>query len=135
MNRFWIPTRTTTTAIATAAKSISRKNGAPSPLSSTLHSSATGGCRRLFGSTQAPRFPMKAGTELKDLSIFKGKDAPVTLERSEYPDWVNELVKPQPSLAALRKIPNKEADLDQIKRYLKLTRRQAVRQRNEESAV
>ena len=78
---------------------------------------------------------MKAGTELKDLSIFKGKDAPVTLERSEYPDWVNELVKPQPSLAALRKIPNKEADLDQIKRYLKLTRRQAVRQRNEESAV
>eukprot|EP00536_Pseudo-nitzschia_multiseries_P000680 jgi/Psemu1/179288/e_gw1.8.150.1 len=79
--------------------------------------------------------PMKAGTELTNLAIFKGKDVPVTLERSEYPEWVNDLATPQPSLAALRKIPNEEADLDQIKRYLKLTRRQAIRQRNEESAT
>ena len=78
--------------------------------------------------------PMKAGTPLKELAVFKGQDAPVTKERSEYPDWVNDLAKPQPSLAALRKIPNEEAELHEIKRYLKLTRRQAVRQRNEESA-
>jgi len=77
---------------------------------------------------------MKAGTPLTDLAIFKGKDVPVTLERSEYPDWVNDLVKPKLSLAALRKIKNEDAEIDQIKRYLKLTRRQAVRQRNEESA-
>mmetsp|Transcript_3152 Transcript_3152/g.8720 ORF Transcript_3152/g.8720 Transcript_3152/m.8720 type:complete len:116 (+) Transcript_3152:101-448(+) len=90
--------------------------------------------QRLFGSTPESAMPMKAGTALKNLAIFKGQDIPVTLERSEYPEWVSELAKPQPSLAALRKIPNDEADLDQIKRYLKLTRRQAVRQRNEESA-
>ena len=79
--------------------------------------------------------PMKAGTELKSLGIFKGQDAPVTKERSEYPSWINDLSPPQPRLAALRKIPNEEANLDQIQRYLKLTRRQAVRQRNEESAL
>ncbi len=77
---------------------------------------------------------MKPGTPLKELAVFKGQDPPVTLDRSEYPDWVNDLAKPQPSLAALRKIPNEEAELHEIKRYLKLTRRQAVRQRNEESA-
>jgi hypothetical protein len=77
---------------------------------------------------------MKAGTPLTNLKIFKKQDAPVTLERSEYPDWVNDLTTPQPGLAALRKIPNEEAQLHEIKRYLKLTRRQAVRQRNEESA-
>ena len=146
MNRYRIPVKTMTTAIAATAKKISRRAGvAPSTFSSTLQSSASAGgycnCNsyslvRQFGSTQAPGFPMKAGTELKDLAIFKGQDAPITLERSEYPEWVNELLaKPQPSLATLRKIPNEEADLDQIKRYLKLTRRQAVRQRNEESAA
>lgn len=91
--------------------------------------------RRTFVSaTSVQEMPMKAGTPLKDLAVFKGQDAPVTKERSEYPDWVNDLAKPQPSLAALRKIPNEEAKLHEIKRYLKLTRRQAVRQRNEESA-
>mmetsp|Transcript_26188 Transcript_26188/g.57354 ORF Transcript_26188/g.57354 Transcript_26188/m.57354 type:complete len:113 (-) Transcript_26188:223-561(-) len=90
---------------------------------------------RMFGSTQTAGFPMKAGTELKNLAVFKGQDTPVTLERSEYPDWVGELATPQPSLAALRKIPNEEADLTQIKRFLKLGRRQAVRQRNEESTA
>ena len=91
--------------------------------------------RRHLGTATPPRlFPMKAGTPLTDLAIFKGKDAPVTLERSEYPDWVNDLVKPKLSLAALRKIKNEDAEIDQIKRYLKLTRRQAVRERNEESA-
>ncbi|VEU43218.1 unnamed protein product [Pseudo-nitzschia multistriata] len=91
--------------------------------------------RRAFGVTPLGSLPMKAGTELESLSIFKGQPAPVVAERAEYPSWVAELPTPQPSLAALRKIPNEEADLDQIKRYLKLTRRQAVRQRNEESAA
>jgi hypothetical protein len=92
--------------------------------------------RRPFVTATTPRgFPMKAGTPLKELAVFKGKDAPVTMERSEYPDWVNDLTEPQASLAALRKIPNEEAELHQIKRYLKLIRRQAVRQRNEESSV
>jgi len=107
---------------AFAAKSIPRRNVAQ--------------LRRSFVTATHPRsFPMKAGTPLKDLAVFKGKDAPVTMERSEYPDWVNDLTEPKASLATLRKIPNEEAELHEIKRYLKLTRRQGVRQRNEESAV
>mmetsp|Transcript_15490 Transcript_15490/g.32077 ORF Transcript_15490/g.32077 Transcript_15490/m.32077 type:complete len:109 (-) Transcript_15490:37-363(-) len=90
--------------------------------------------KRSFVTSSTREMPMKAGTSLKDLAVFKNQEAPVTLERSEYPDWVNDLAKPQPSLAALRKIPNEEAELHEIKRYLKLTRRQAVRQRNEEQA-
>mmetsp|Transcript_9064 Transcript_9064/g.19015 ORF Transcript_9064/g.19015 Transcript_9064/m.19015 type:complete len:125 (-) Transcript_9064:1452-1826(-) len=122
MKRFGISSRT----IATMVNSIARTN-APS------HSAC---CHRtLVSATRPKRFPMKAGTDLKQLAIFKGQDAPKTLERAEYPDWVNDLATPQPGLAALRKIPNEQADLDQIKRYLKLTRRQAVRQRNEESAA
>mmetsp|Transcript_8668 Transcript_8668/g.21151 ORF Transcript_8668/g.21151 Transcript_8668/m.21151 type:complete len:119 (-) Transcript_8668:249-605(-) len=89
---------------------------------------------RFFGSSAPANLPMKAGTPLTDLAVFKGMDAPVTKERSEYPDWVGELTKDKPGLAALRKIPNEEAELHQIQRYLKLTRRQALRQRNEESA-
>ena len=90
--------------------------------------------RTFVTATAAQGFPMKAGTKLTQLAIFKGQDPPVVMERSDYPDWVNDLAKPQPSLAALRKIPNEEAELHDVKRYLKLTRRQAVRQRNEESA-
>jgi hypothetical protein len=78
---------------------------------------------------------MKPGTELKSLAVFKGHDPPKVLERPEYPNWINELVKPLPSLANLRKTPNEEADDKQILRYLKLTRRLAIRQRNEESTA
>ena len=136
MNRYSISTAQTATTktIAAAIKFL--------PISGTLaqsiyfptsYFSSAGRCR-LFGRTSSSALPMKAGTELKALAIFKGKDTPFTMERSEYPNWVNTLSQPLPSLATLRKIPNEEAELDQIKRYLKLTRRQAVRQRNEESA-
>jgi hypothetical protein len=77
--------------------------------------------------------PAKAGTELSSLNIFKDQDAPRVLERSEYPDWVDRLASPLPSLAVLRRIPNDEAEDKQIQRYLKLTRRLGIRQRNEES--
>jgi hypothetical protein len=88
-----------------------------------------------FHSTPANALPMKPGTELKFLAVFKGQDPPKVLERPEYPNWINELAKPLPSLARLRKIPNEEADDKQILRYLKLTRRLAIRQRNEESTA
>ena len=89
---------------------------------------------KYFGHSSSSTLPMKAGIELKNLNIFKGQDAPVTLDRSEYPSWVENLPQPLPSLAVLRKIPNEEADLDQIKRYLRLTRRLEVRKNNEESS-
>ena len=126
------PTSNTSMIIAAVTfKSLLRKASIDSPVLSTVY-------RRNFfgGSRSSPRLlmPMKAGTELRSLAIFKGQGVPTTLERSEYPDWVSDLSKPLSSLATLRKIPNEEADLNQIKRFLKLTRRQAVRQRNEESA-
>jgi len=130
MNRYCISTARTN--MKTIAATITIKL---LPISGTLaQSTYSAGRCRLFGRTSSSALPMKAGTELKALAIFKGKDTPFTMERSKYPNWVNTLSQPLPSLATLRKIPNEEAELDQIKRYLKLTRRQAVRQRNEESA-
>lgn len=78
---------------------------------------------------------MKAGTDLSHFAVFKNQDPPKVLERSEYPEWVNDLEKPLISLAALRRIPNEEAQDVEIMRYLKLTRRMKIRQRNEESAT
>ena len=126
-----IARQTTKTAIVDTVKLL--------PIAGTLSrtsylQNSYSGRRRLYGCTSSSALPMKAGTELKTLGIFKGQDTPITLERSEYPNWINTLSQPLASLATLRKIPNEEAELDQIKRYLKLTRRQAVRQRNEESA-
>ena len=79
--------------------------------------------------------PMKAGTELKSLAVCKGQDPPKVLAREDYPDWVSNLATPLPSLAKLRRIPNEEAKDHQVLRYLKLTRRQSIRQRNEESTA
>ena len=79
--------------------------------------------------------PMKAGTELKSLAVCKGQDPPKVLSREEYPNWVNDLSKPLPSLAKLRRIPNEEAEDHEVLRYLKLTRRLGIRQRNEESTA
>ena len=89
---------------------------------------------KYFGHSSSSTLPVKAGIELKNLNIFKGQDAPVTLDRSEYPSWVENLPQPLPSLAVLRKVPNEEANLEQIKRYLRLTRRLEVRKNNEESS-
>lgn len=89
---------------------------------------------RCFGSTQAPALPMKAGTVLKGLGLLKGQDPPVVKERGEYPAWVDTLAEPLPNLVKLRKIPNEEAEEEQIMRFLKLNRRLTIRQRNEESS-
>jgi hypothetical protein len=80
---------------------------------------------------------MKPGTELKHLAIFKNQDTPKVLESEQYPEWVSSLVKGNglESLAALRKIPNEQATESQIKRYLKLTRRLAIRSQNEQAAT
>lgn len=76
---------------------------------------------------------MKPGTILKPLAVSKSQEEPPTvLERNEYPDWVNSLSTPLQSLAQLRKIPNEDAKEKEIMRYLKLTRRQRIRQSNED---
>ena len=99
-------------------------------------------CRRLqqYGATRTqiniPRrfMAMKPGLTIQGLGIYKGQDPPVVLKRDEYPEWVNDLNEPLPTLAALRRMPNEEAKDKDIMRFLKLQRRLAIRKRNEEGA-
>ncbi|CAJ1940158.1 unnamed protein product [Cylindrotheca closterium] len=100
--------------------------------SSTL---ATTAGRRHYIGTPLPSMPMKAGTKMDSLAIFKGQDPPVVKERDEYPEWVGKLAKPLPSLAKLRRIPNEEADEKEVLRFLKLNRRIRMRANNEESSI
>mmetsp|Transcript_16733 Transcript_16733/g.23256 ORF Transcript_16733/g.23256 Transcript_16733/m.23256 type:complete len:113 (-) Transcript_16733:299-637(-) len=86
-------------------------------------------------SSSVPRCQaMKAGETIDGLGVFKGKDPPVVLKREEYPEWVGELVNPPQTLAALRRIPNEDATLDEMKRYLKLTRRFDIKEKNQEAS-
>jgi hypothetical protein len=75
----------------------------------------------------------KAGTPIPGLAIFKEHDPPVV--QTEYPAWFQSLKQPQPSLAQLRRMPNEEAEEKDILRFLKLQRRQQIRQQNEEAGV
>ena len=87
-----------------------------------------------FSTNTAPlSMPMKAGTPIPGLDIFKDQDPPVALERSEYPDWVGTLSQPLISLSKLRKMPEEEATDKDKRRYLKLVRRLKVKENNEEA--
>ena len=78
---------------------------------------------------------MKPGTPIPGLNFLKEKDPPVALERSEYPDWVNDLAKPRVTLAKLRRMPLEEStDADQM-RYLKLSRRAKIKKNNVEAGA
>jgi Mitochondrial ribosomal protein L37 len=95
---------------------------------------STRGSVGAFQSTTPARLPLKAGTPIPGMDIYKEKDAPVALERHEYPDWLESLAKPLPSLAALRRMPEEDAtDRDKM-RYLKLTRRVQIKKNNEAMA-
>ena len=76
---------------------------------------------------------MKPGTPIAGLDLFKDKDPPVVLERSEYPEWVNDLCRDLPHLAELRRMPEEEATDRDIMRYLKLTRKIKIKENNAES--
>ena len=79
--------------------------------------------------------PMKPGTPIPGLDIYKEKDPVVVLERSEYPDWINSLATPMPTLSELRRLPDSEAsDKDRL-RYLKLTRRIQIKKNSAEMAA
>jgi len=91
--------------------------------------------RFYFRPSAATQFPMKPGTPIPGLDIFKEKDPPVALERSEYPEWIDSLSKPLPSLAKLRKMPEEEATDKDKMRYLKLLRKLKIKKNNEERAA
>lgn len=74
---------------------------------------------------------MKPGAAIPGLDIFKDKDPPVALERTEYPEWLTTLTEPLPSLAKLRRIPDEEATELEQRRFIKLIRRAAIKSNNE----
>jgi hypothetical protein len=90
-------------------------------------------CVSSFKPTSLCHLPLKPGTPIPGLDIYKEKEPPVALERSEYPDWLESLTKPLPSLATLRRMPEEEASDRDKMRYLKLTRRMKIKQNNEET--
>lgn len=83
--------------------------------------------------TRPLSMPMKVGEVIPGLDIYKDKDPPVVLERSEYPEWVNKLAEPLISLAKLRKMRVEDATDEEKKRYLKLVRKLNIKEKNEES--
>ena len=73
---------------------------------------------------------MKPGTPIPGLDFLKNIDPPVSKERSEYPEWINDLGKPMKTLAKLRKMKREAAEDDEQMRYLKLTRRKSIKESN-----
>ena len=104
-----------------ASKILVRRSIMSSPTTPTLMMASSG---------------MKPGTKLPSgLSIYKNVDPPVVLKQEEYPEWMNDLSKPLPSLAQLRRMPNEDATIKDVQRYLKLQRRNHIRQQNEQASV
>lgn len=85
--------------------------------------------------TSISKFPMKSGTPIPGLDIYKEKDPVVVLERSDYPEWVNKLATPLPTLSDLRRLPDSEATEKDKMRYLKLTRRIQIKKNGAEMAA
>lgn len=80
---------------------------------------------------------MKPGTPIPGLSIYPpSKDpnspsnSPAALPRSEYPQWVSQLVEAPPTLAKLRNMKMEEASDKEMRRYLKLVRRNLIKENN-----
>ena len=88
-----------------------------------------------FGATPKYSMPMKSGTPIPGLDIYKDKDPLVVLARSEYPEWISNLSKPLPTLAELRRMPESEATDKECMRYLKLTRRLKIKNHHAEMAA
>mmetsp|Transcript_24089 Transcript_24089/g.36499 ORF Transcript_24089/g.36499 Transcript_24089/m.36499 type:complete len:124 (+) Transcript_24089:153-524(+) len=89
-----------------------------------------------YSSTPTP-LAMKPGTPIPGLtSIYPpSKDpnnptAPTALPRSEYPSWVSQLAEAPPTLAKLRNMKMEEATDKDMRRYLKLVRRNLIKENN-----
>lgn len=80
--------------------------------------------------TVPAQLPMKAGTIIQGLDVLKDQEQIVALERSAYPEFVDRLATPLPTLAQLRRLPDEEADDKLIMRYLKLKRRVVIKEDN-----
>ncbi|KAK1733944.1 hypothetical protein QTG54_015471 [Skeletonema marinoi] len=88
-------------------------------------------------SSTPPPSAMKSGTPIPGLtSIYPpSKDpsnptAPTALPRSDYPSWVSALAEAPPTLAKLRNMKMEEATDKDMRRYLKLVRRNLIKENN-----
>lgn len=88
---------------------------------------------RSYSSGVVTALPMKAGTPIPGLDFMKAGGAVTAQDRSDYPEWVNDLTHDMISLAALRKMDNEDATLTQMKRFLKLNRRNQLKDSNIDS--
>jgi hypothetical protein len=89
---------------------------------------------RLISTSSAKR-AMKPGTPIAGLDFLKNEEPAVSKERSEYPEWVNNLDKAATSLAKLKKVDIWEASDEDQKRYLKLTRRNQIKETNVDAGL
>ncbi len=90
-----------------------------------------------YSTTPTPSLAMKPGTPIPGLSQIypPSKDpstsnAPTALPREEYPSWVSDLAVAPPTLAKLRNIKMEEASDGDMRRYLKLVRRNLIKENN-----
>ena len=89
---------------------------------------------RLISTSTAKR-AMKPGTPIAGLDFLKNVEPAVSKERSEYPDWVSNLDKSAKTLAKLKKLNLFEANEEDQKRYLKLTRRLKIKDDNVDAGL
>ena len=89
-----------------------------------------------YSSTPIP-CALKPGTPIPGLSTIlppskypSNDTTPVAKPRSEYPSWVSDLAKSPPTLAKLRNMKMEEASDQDMRRYLKLMRRNLIKENN-----
>jgi len=78
---------------------------------------------------------MKPGTPIQGLDVQKNAENIVVQEREKYDDFINNLCTPLTTLAQLRKMPVEEASQNDMKRYLKLTRRLEIKAKNADAGI
>lgn len=98
-----------------------------------ISSVLTQSVRSFYATTSAKA--MKPGTPIAGLDFIKNAEPVVSKERSDYPSWVNDLIKPQNTLAKLRKMDMWTANDEDQKRFLKLTRRIKIKEDNVDAAL
>lgn len=105
-------------------------------LRSFLKQNSISTTRSIF--TTAPtQQAMKPGTVIAGLDFMKNVDKVESKERSEYPDWLNNLTEADTTLGKLRKMDiwAEGADEEDQKRYLKLTRRLLIKGHNTDAGI
>jgi hypothetical protein len=86
--------------------------------------------------TSAPlHLAMRPGTKVPGLDFMKNQEAPASLPRDQYPGWVSELAKPLVTLAELRRMTWEDSTDKDKMRYLKLSRRIKIKNRNVEAGA